>query len=237
MPGPSLRYLPLERLRLGATVARLPYLVERCRGRRVLDLGGYDETALAKQDTEHWLHGRIAAVAAEVLGIDSATALPPEGVRTGPRSRIVRGDVAALTRDQLDGRDFDVIVAGELIEHLPDTLAFFRQLRALFPGKEFLATTPNATALSNVLLGCLARESNHPDHLQVYSYKTLNTLCLRAGFEAWELRTYHVYFTEMALRSRGVRRLAVGAAEKLVNLGESLFPLLAGGLVLDVARL
>src|SRR5204862_5204699 len=103
-------------------------------------------------------HGQIAAVATGVLGIDSSHAIPPGGLVTGPRSRIVRGDVLALERAALDDGNFDVIVAGELIEHLSDALAFLRRIKAQFPGKELLISTPNATSLANVLLAFGARE-------------------------------------------------------------------------------
>jgi hypothetical protein len=126
------------------------------------------------------------------------------------------------------------VVAGELREHLTDPLAFLQQLRRLYPGRELVLTTPNATSLSNVLLAVGSRESNHHDHLAVFSLKTLNTLCLRAGFQDWDIIPYHVYFTEMIFRLQGMSRVLVRTAERMVNLGESAFPLLSGGLILHV---
>lgn len=83
MDSTTLRYTHFERLPVPAPVDRLAYIAERCRGRRVLDLGCLDETALVKRDTEHWLHGRIAAVASEVLGLDLSESLPGDGLRIG----------------------------------------------------------------------------------------------------------------------------------------------------------
>ena len=234
---PELAYTPLERLRVRRAVDRLAYLRELCRGRRVLDLGCYDETAVGhKQGTRHWLHGEIARVAASVVGVDSAEALPADGLATGPTSRIVRGDVMRLD-GVVDPAAVDVIVAGELIEHLPDTLAFLHGLRDRFPGRELVMTTPNATSLTNGLLALAGRENNHPDHLQIYSFKTLNTLCLRAGFAEWEIRPYYMYYTEMILRSGPVAGAAVRAAQAVVNAAEAVFPLLGGGLVCHVRRI
>lgn len=209
----------------------------------MLDLGCLDATALAKRDTSAWLHGAIAQTARRVLGVDQAADIPDEGIVTGPRSRIVRGDVTAMLRDGdvaawLPAEEpIDVVVAGELIEHLPDTLAFFEQLRERFAGKSLLCSTPNATALHNVALAALRRESAHPDHLQVYSYKTLATLCRRAGFRAWEIVPYHVSFAEMRLRVGGAQAALIDAAERTTNAIEWLLPLYAGGLILDVARI
>ncbi len=107
----------------------------------------------------------------------------------------------------------------------------------MFSGRELLATTPNATSFTNVILAVFNRESSHADHLQVFSYKTLNTLCCHAGFQEWEIRPYYVRYPEVRRRSRGLRGAVVAAAERMVNCGEFLFPLLAGGLILHVRRI
>ncbi|HEY7065106.1 MAG TPA: methyltransferase domain-containing protein [Chloroflexota bacterium] len=233
---PHLEYTPLEPLAVPRPVRRVAYVAAQCRGKAVLDLGCYDETALLKRGTHHWLHGEIARVARSVLGVDNSDAIGPEGVVTGPSSRIVRGDASDLER-LVRGVEVEVIVAGELIEHLPNTVAFLAELRRLFPGRALLATTPNATSLTNLLLGAVRRENNHRDHLQVYSFKTLNTVCRRVGFASWTIVPYYIYYTEMGLRSGPIVRPLVRAAETVVNGGEFLFPLLAGGLILHVDRM
>lgn len=231
-----LAYVPLEHLDVPTAVERTSFIVERCRGRRVLDLGCYDETARVKQGTEHWLHGEISKVALSVLGIDNSDQIPETGLETASNARIVRGDVSRL-EPFARSADVETIVAGELLEHLPSPLGFLSDLHAHFPGRELILTTPNATSMTNTLLALGRRESNHCDHLQVFSYKTLNTLCLRAGFVDWQITPYTVKFTELALRSEGWRRAAVQGVERLVNLGERAFPLLAGGLILHVSKL
>ena len=232
----DLRYTPLERLPTRRPVDRVRFVLERCRGKAVLDLGCYDETALVKQETAAWLHGEIARVARRVLGVDGSDQIPPAGLATGATSRIVKGDVTALPPAAREA-DVEVVVAGELIEHLPDALAFLEQLRRLFPGRELVATTPNATSLTNVLLGVASRESTHRDHLQIYSHKTLCTLCRRVGFPAWDVVPYYVRYTEMALRSGPVQRGIVGGVEAMVNACEWVVPLWSGGLILHVARM
>ncbi len=232
----SLAYTPLERLSVRRPVRRTQFVTERCRGRVVLDLGCRDETAWVKCDTPHWLHGEIIKVAREVVGVDLSDDVPPEGLQTGPSSRILHGDVNRL-EEVVPGRQFDVVVAGELLEHLTDPLAFLRQLRRLYAGRELVLTTPNATGLSNVILAMAYRESNHHDHLAVFSVKTLNTLCLRAGFQDWEILPYHVYYAEMIFRLHGLARRLVQSAERLVNLAEWMFPMWSGGLILHVRSL
>lgn len=88
----TLSYETLERITIGGPVDRLEFIAESCRGKKVLDLGCLDETALVKRDTKHWLHGRLSEVAAKVTGIDSSDKVPDGGLITGPTSKIYRGD-------------------------------------------------------------------------------------------------------------------------------------------------
>lgn len=233
----DLAYTPLEKLVVARPVERIAYIRDRCVRRDVLDLGCFDETAQAKRDTEHWLHGAIAGVASSVIGVDCSPTLPPGGIDTGPSSRILPGDVMKLGEALAPDATFDVIVAGELVEHVADAPALFAMLKGRFAGCELIVSTPNATSLSNVLLGMSGRESSHVDHTQIYSYKTLNTLCRRACFEAWTIIPYHVQYTEMVLGATGRTRSFVRAVERAVNAAEEAFPLLAGGLVLHVSRI
>ncbi len=232
----ALTYTPLERIDIPRPVGRTQYVTERCRGRSVLDLGCRDETALVKCNTPHWLHGEIIKVAKQVTGVDISSEIPPEGLVTGPNARIVRGDVNRL-EEAVPGVDVEVVVAGELIEHLADPLAFLRQIRRLYAGRELVLTTPNATALSNAMLAVASRESCHHDHVAIFSVKTLNTLCLRAGFTEWDIIPYHVYFTEMIFRLKGLAKLLVRFSERMVNWGEWAFPMLSGGLILHIRKI
>ncbi len=230
-------YTALEPLTVPRPVERVKWISKRCAGKYVLDLGCFDETALVKGGTEQWLHGMIAQEAKQVLGIDSSEKLPAEGLITGPRSKIERGNVMALAKESISIIDIDLIVAGELIEHLQDTTAFLRQLKTLFPGRELIISTPNATSLANTILALGSRESNHSDHLQIYSVKTLNTQCLRANLEDWSFVPYHVYFTEMVLQASCPVRNLIKMAESIINAAEFVFPMLSGGLILHVKKI
>jgi SAM-dependent methyltransferase len=197
-------YETLERLRVPRPVDRVSFIAERCRDRRVLDIGCLDETALAKRDTDHWLHGRIGTVARNVLGIDSSDQVPADGIVTGKNSRIVKGDglEPGAARDAID-----VIVAGEFIEHLESRIAFLRAMKEQYPGCTLLISTPNGVSFANGLLAGIGREAQHPDHLLTSTYKTLNTLCLRAGVAEWTIVPYRFYATEMLLDSSGAKKL------------------------------
>lgn len=231
----TLKYTPLEKIEIGRPVDRIAFVTSNCEGKNVLDLGCYDETALIKKTSGMWLHEQIAKVANYVYGIDNSISLKDKQFSISRNSKIVFDDATELSR--IDDFSPDIIVAGEFIEHLPNTPEFFKKIKSLYNGKQLICTTINAVSFTNSLLSIIKRESCHKDHLQVYSFKTINTLCRLAGFESWEILTYHVYFTEMILASKGIKRLIAKAAEMIVNIIEWIFPLASGGLILNVKKI
>jgi SAM-dependent methyltransferase len=231
----GLSYDTLEKLPVPKPVDRLSYIADACIGKSVLDVGCYDETALMKRDTEHWLHGRISAVARKVIGLDNSAAIPDDGLVTGPRSRIFRGDGVNPQSDLIES-DVDIVVAGEFIEHIDRPIEFFCNMKARFPGRELVISTPNGSTFANTLLGAMRREVQHPDHIHVFSYKILNTLCIRASIEDWKIIPYRFFATEMILQSRGAKRVAAQAVQGGIRIVERVFPMLSFGYIVH-ARL
>ena len=129
----------------------------------------------------------------------------------------------------------DVVVIGELIEHLDDAGSMLEAVKPLVaPGGRIVITTPNGHGLFNVCAALAGRELNHPDHVTLYSWYTLSNLLARHGWRTDETAVY-----VPVLKSVGVgtqqRALAAGArvvlgAERLAaRLGR---PYLADGLIL-----
>lgn len=235
----ALGYTALEKIGVSRPADRLDRIVSRVGGRTIFDLGALDETAyLSKQDNGRWLHARLCAAAAEVVGIDTSSLVPAEGLETAPNGRIINADIFALSGVVDRYGKPDVIVAGELIEHLPNTFEFLCSLKACkeLRGAEFVFSTPNACSWHNVLIGLMGRESTHADHLQIYSYKTLRTMFDRAGIELQDLMPYRVRFDEMIGNSKGATRLAARVFQVGTNMLEGVAPMLSAGWV-GVARL
>lgn len=228
---PPIAYETLERLHVGRPVERVGFIADRCRDKRVLDIGCLDETALDKQCTNEWLHRRIGALATEVTGIDLSDLLPAEGLVTGPNSRIMKGDG---TNPDIAPELVDTIVAGEFIEHIENPLQFLARMKRSYPGREMLISTPNGVSFANALLGTIGREAQHHDHLLTSTYKTLNTLCRRAGFSDWEIIPYRFYATEMLLQSTGPKRILVKAVEAIIRAYERIFPLRSFGYIVRI---
>lgn len=231
----NLKYIPTEKIRVNKTVHRLDFITDACRGKRVLDLGCFDETATIKENSGNYLFEEVSKVASLHIGVDNSKLIPAEGIYFKNGSKIILGSVYDLDKiEELKSYNFDVVIAGELIEHLPNTLDFFTSLKQLFPGKTLICSTPNTTSFSNMLLSHFSRESCHIDHLQVYSYKSLNTLCRLAAFENWTIIPYHVKFTEMIIAAKQPQKSLVKTAEKMVNVFEKIFPMTAGGYIVKI---
>ncbi|MHC1772673.1 MAG: hypothetical protein AB9907_13265 [Flexilinea sp.] len=227
----KLKYRPLEYIKIERPVNRIDYIINYCKGKKVLDLGFWDETALVKKDTEFWLHKRICQQAHYVIGVDSSDTVPDNGSYF-QNSIMVRGDVC--DKNMLSQFDPDIIIAGELIEHLPDALLFLTNIKEIFPNKKMVCSSPNATNISNCLLALFNRESTHKDHLHIFSYKTLSTLCSKADFSDFRICPYNVKYTEMIARNKGIIKISILLLEKITNFLENLFPFLSGGYIIDI---
>ena len=169
------------------TVAfREDHILPLVEGRTVLDCGGVDHDAFAlKAARGDWLHALAAERAKSVLGVDilaeSVARLNAEG-----RYRFV-----AANAEELPFREeFEVVLAGELIEHLHNPGRFLASAwRALVPGGTLILTTPNAHRLSSLLhLLRRGRELIHPEHVSLFSPSALTCLVERHGFRTRDLR-------------------------------------------------
>src|SRR5690348_3546321 len=138
-------------------VDRLGYISSACADKVVLDIGCYDETALEKRGTGHWLHGRILEVARDVIGIDISDKIPVDGLQTGTNGKILRRDAVRLDLDGISAEQIQVIVAGEFIEHIESPIVFFREVKQKFDGRELIISTPNGVCFANTLMGMIGR--------------------------------------------------------------------------------
>lgn len=229
-----LKFTPLEKLKVQKPVDRLLYISRFCKNKKVLDIGCYDETAVKlKENNGYWLHKLISNEAKKVIGIDSSEKIRSE-IKTGPRSKIIKLNLYDINEAFSKNNKIDIIVAGELIEHITDVTKFLQLLKKLYPKKTLILTTPNATTLTNILLAIFNKESSHKDHIQVFSYKTLYALCIKNGFKKFKIIPYNVRFTEMYLSSPKIIGFFILLLEKIINIGESIFPLLSGGYILEI---
>jgi SAM-dependent methyltransferase len=175
----SERYAEHNRLERGAGfVFAGPERVELFRryvggpGRRVLDLGCRDGAL-----TRAYAHGN------EIVGVDADRQALAEAEKLGIETRWADLDEPLPFGEA----SFDVVVAGELLEHLRDPRRVVGDVRrVLRPGGTFVASVPNAYRLKNRLRFLLGRKpEDDPTHLQMFSPADVRSLL--AGFDGAQL--------------------------------------------------
>lgn len=153
---------------------KIAFVTERCRGKRVLDLGCVMHDAKARL-SRYWLHRAIVEVASETVGMDLSTNGIAELKEAG--YNVVWGDAENFTFD----RQFDVIVVGDLIEHLGNPGGFLASAeKVLAPGGTIIVQTPNPWYWRNVVKSILHYEvDNNPEHTCWFDPRTLRQLGAR----------------------------------------------------------
>ena len=176
-------------------VSREDYLLGQCAGQRVLHVGCVDFSTTGDWYrgvlAGTWLHGRLQAVAAELVGVDNAAVAVGRLRAQCGRTDLYLADAQTL---ELPGvAPFDVIVAAELIEHLPNPGAFLSAARGLLrPAGRLLVTTINAYCVRRLLRVATGVESVHEDHVAYYSHRTLARLAELCGYEVVDQLNYRL---------------------------------------------
>lgn len=152
----------------------------------VLDVGFWGQGIT--WESEQWPHKLLRNRAKEVWGIDivyDASVIPePDRYRYKQ----------AAAEDFSFDKKFDVVFAGDLIEHLVNPGLFLDNVRRhLAPGGRLIMTTPNAFNLY-VMAGKLTREEPpiNPDHTFYFNRRTIKVLLEKCNFE---VKTFGFMFT------------------------------------------
>lgn len=162
--------------------ARFDYIQPYIEGATVLDIGVVQHD-IDSTERDMWLHGLIADRAAYCKGID----IDEEGVEYLEEEGY---DVELADAESFElGESFDVIVAGEIIEHLSNVGRFLDSVGAhLDENGVFIVTTPNPFywgRFRDILL--FGDKPVNPEHTCWFDSDTLEQVLDRHGFEVEEL--------------------------------------------------
>jgi SAM-dependent methyltransferase len=167
-------------------VQRLEMIRSICAEKKVLHLGctnyPYTNEAISNNML---LHFDLEKTASELYGFD----FDQEGVdilEARGTKNLYRADLEDLDKVALD-ETFDVIIAGEVIEHLNNPGLFLNGIkRFMNPKTQLVITTINAyCGMRFWVYGLRGKggknEPVHPDHVAYYSHSTLQLLLKRNG--------------------------------------------------------
>lgn len=155
--------------------SKIAFVVDQCRGKDVLDLGCVQHDARFEAN-KFWLHKAVRSVAKSVVGLD----LHGPGVE---QLRMKGYDIVHGDAQDFDfGRTFEVIVAGDLIEHLSDLGGFMRSCaKHMTTESVFVVCTPNPWHWHKVVRAAWKPVPVNEEHTCWICPTTLNQLAGRYG--------------------------------------------------------
>lgn len=146
--------LMMHRIPVASSVERSAFIRDACRGKRVLDIGG--SGPLAKL---------IQTVAVQYANVDKTDATY----------------CLNLDKEPVPVVDVDLVVCGEVVEHLSNPGFFLDGLRAYTV--PILFSVPNSMTAVGQLWIKKGIENVNADHVAYYSYYTFSNLLKRHGFK------------------------------------------------------
>lgn len=178
-------------------VQRVEFLKEVSRGKKVLHLGctnwPYTKEAI---ESGTLLHYDLLNITNELWGFDAdqdgIDYLSQQGI-----NNLFPADLERLDEVELDEK-FDVIIAGEMIEHLSNPGLFLRGIKRFMRNDTNLViTTINAySGMRFFQYGLRGRggrvEPVHPDHVYYFSYSTLRHLLERESLKETNFLFYNL---------------------------------------------
>lgn len=175
-----LRQAQISQTRLSSVDDRLLYFEDACRDMTVLHLGCVDQVPEGQQIGP--LHRRLAAVAAKCVGVDidvaGVASLRDEGFE------VLHADVTDPTFPSTLSCAFDLVIAGEIIEHLVNVGGMLANAWTLLkPDGRLLISAPNPYLMAVAVGETLGWYSGNADHVADYRPYGMIELAARARFE------------------------------------------------------
>jgi 2-polyprenyl-3-methyl-5-hydroxy-6-metoxy-1,4-benzoquinol methylase len=229
-PDHSIHHVPKV-----ALADRIDFLVRRVRGLDVVDIGFVDAGRMEGRLEEGvWLHAQLDLAARSIVGLDSDKRGVDRARELGYRAFAADCE-SRKSLEALELEPADIVVAGELVEHLTSPGRFLEAVKVLLrPGGSLILTTPNATALTNALAGVMGKELVNREHVLWLSWRTAASLLERHGWTLTEFAYCPLPWFRPPARplSTRARASAMNTYQRLARPLFRLRPALADGLII-----
>ncbi|MCW2601893.1 MAG: methyltransferase protein [Pseudonocardiales bacterium] len=194
--------MPLSKYDIKLDLAQAPDTSHR----HIVEMVGSNKHVLDVGCDTGYLGETLIALGCRVSGVEINPVTAAEAATK--LERVVVGDLESLDLvAELGERQFDVVVFGDVLEHLRDPLALLRQARRLLaPGGSVLVSTPNV-AHGDVRLALLMGKFQYTrlgildeTHTRFFTTESLMQFAEDAGMDVVELRRTHapLFGTEQA---------------------------------------
>jgi 2-polyprenyl-3-methyl-5-hydroxy-6-metoxy-1,4-benzoquinol methylase len=218
----------------GFRTDRVSYILQQVRpGARILHIG----CACSPNTIRGWtlgtllhlkLYDEVKKQGAYLVGLDLDGASLDWLKEKMPDAELIHGDAHKLQESFGSSGHFDLIIAGDVIEHLPNPGLFLDSCRPLLlPGGRMLITTINTFGIARIAKTLFFHEAVHPEHTTYFSHQTLSRLCSMSG---WEVQK-RGYIKSEPLDGFSLNRFCSILLEKTASI---VYPHFSEGIVVEV---
>ena len=175
-------------------IERDPEIIALCRGKSVLHLGcvGFTDCSVSEKTrlARESLHAAITEVADQCLGVDLDGETVTQLTNGGVFNNLVEGNVEKLSELDLSPKVFDLVIAGDIIEHLSNPGLMLDGIQErLGSGGQLLVSTPNSFGIASWIRVLFGRFREGAQHVLCFNPITLEQLLNRHNLEVTSAST------------------------------------------------
>lgn len=188
----SVKLAPIHKINDARVVERESEILRLCANKKILHIGCCDFPYTVIRG-ENLLHLKLSKVTKNdnLWGIDTSE----QGcslLRDMEFDHILCGSTDQFI-SELENQSFDIILAGEVIEHVDNPGHFLNSITPIMKNNtELIITTVNATSIYNFIYALIRKEKVHPDHNFYFSFCTIKHLMEKCDLNPIEIYFYKV---------------------------------------------
>lgn len=190
---------------LGQFLNRIEVIENCCKDKSVIHVGCCDHIPLIKEKINKgtWLHKRLTKISKKTLGID----INVEGIQFLKDlgfDNVICHDLMKDVSEAISSQNWDIMVLGDILEHVDNPVDFLSQLKQKYQGKvdKILITVPNAFDHETFVFASRNVELINTDHRYWFTPYTLAKIGTLAGLNLSEFQLTHDKSRSIGLKAK-----------------------------------